>query len=169
MNDRNALLEKWADVRSELDGIKDRCELLWEASRSNWKLTVDQRIASTLLMEALTAARLGIAADSLSAMQYHAGRARNLLNACFEDHVLPLVVMARDVQEQHRKAGFCSAEQRAAERKPAWDQWQAEANRIRAAHPGWYKTAVLNEVAQKFGVTRQAVAKHVRVSDRVKK
>jgi hypothetical protein len=75
----------------------------------------------------------------------------------------PGVIANRKTGRQRKDAGFSSGQERAAERKPSWDQWQAEADRQRAENPHLSKSRVAEIVATKFGVTRQAVVKRITI------
>lgn len=76
----------------------------------------------------------------------------------------PKAIIAEVVTEQRRKAGFSSGAERAAERKPEWDLWQAEVDRVRAANPSLSKSRILEVVAATFGKSRQGIAKRVTVA-----
>jgi hypothetical protein len=74
---------------------------------------------------------------------------------------MPKVKAGIKVAKQRSNAGFSSGQERAAERKPEWDEWQAAADLVRSENPHLSASRVCEIVAANFGRTRQAVARRV--------
>ncbi|MFT4196753.1 MAG: hypothetical protein QM601_02380 [Pseudoxanthomonas sp.] len=73
----------------------------------------------------------------------------------------PKVIIGNAATKQRKGAGFSSARERAAERKPVWDSWQQRANELHAANRHRSKSDICNAIGREFGVTGRAVAKRV--------
>lgn len=80
----------------------------------------------------------------------------------------PVVVTGARANRQRSRAGIASGAERQAERTPEWNRWQKRATELRLKHPEWYASAIFNSVGEEFGVTREAVAKRVRIAPRKK-
>lgn len=67
---------------------------------------------------------------------------------------------------QRREAGFSSGEQRAAERRPAWNRWQIRFDELRAANPRRSKSDICKAIAKEEGLdpSGRGVAKRVNES-----
>lgn len=72
------------------------------------------------------------------------------------------VQTGRRARKQRSVAGFSSGKERAAVRKPEWDEWQAELDVVREAAPRLLKTTAQQCVAEKFGVSRTSIDKRTR-------
>lgn len=76
--------------------------------------------------------------------------------------LLPLASTGRAAQAQRQAAGFGSAEQRQAERRPEWDRWQQRADELRANNPRRSNSDICRQVGAEFGVSRRAVSARVK-------
>lgn len=76
------------------------------------------------------------------------------------------VVDAQATAAQRTAAGFSSGAERAAERRPEWDKWQAEYDRLRSLNPQQSNSQICAKVADRFGVSRRAVSSRVKVVGR---
>lgn len=76
--------------------------------------------------------------------------------------LLPLASTGRAAQVQRQAAGFGSAEQRQAERRPEWDRWQRRADELRASNPRRSKSDICRQVGSEFGVSGRAVSARVK-------
>ena len=95
------------------------------------------------------------------------GRTAGLLEAML--NLKDDVTTGRRAARQRRKAGFSSAKEREAERKPTWDDWQKQADELRSKNPRLTKTAIAQRIAEKSNVSARAVSGRITIPKKVGK
>ncbi|MGX5658172.1 hypothetical protein ACWKWV_00410 [Castellaniella ginsengisoli] len=71
------------------------------------------------------------------------------------------VLSGRRATRQRSKAGFSSGKERQAERRPEWDRWQTEADRIGATNPRLSRNAVAEKIAHVCGVSSETIRRRI--------
>lgn len=77
------------------------------------------------------------------------------------NEVARATIAGQFAEHQRQKAGFSSASERSAERRPEWDKWQARADEIYAANPHQSLNQISIKVAAEFGVSSRIVSKRI--------
>ncbi len=145
------------DMRQRIAALQDadlaaRLSAMIEEARESASVRLPKGTGKTLATRG-AAAMLGNAEAELQE-EYRRRR---------EAFLLPLARTGNNAKQQRSRAGFTSGEEREAERKQVWDQWQAMADDIYRKNPTQSKQGVCDKVAVEFGVTGRAVAKRVKI------
>ena len=82
----------------------------------------------------------------------HPESADRLENMIFKRLIQKPVERGVKAQRQNSKAGFSSGEQRRAERRPVWDEWQRLADQVWAKNPRLSKSEVARRIAEQHNL-----------------
>ncbi len=167
--------ERRAQVRRQLREVIEQCMALLPPSspapdddNAIRNLRSARDIAALGLMQ-LDGGNLNLAGrmfkvkpGELEAAAQLAATAWRTLNVAMGQAALPIINRDLAAQEQRRKAGFSSKEERVAERKPEWDRWQKRVNQLKAANSKRSRTDICGQVGREFGVDGRTVRNRVK-------